>query len=44
MNDETLIFQKHKNNKNYEGFSYRRQSFSERNLQGALLLGKEILR
>ncbi len=28
-------------NKNYECFSCRRQSFSERNFQGALLLEKE---
>jgi len=28
-------------NKNYEGFSCQRQSFSERNFQGALPLEKE---
>ncbi len=28
--------------KNYEGFSWQRQSFSERNFQGALLLEKEM--
>jgi len=30
-------------NKNYENFSCQRQSFSERNFQGALLLEKEIM-
>lgn len=30
------------NTKNHEGFSRQGRSFSERNLQGALLLAKEI--
>ncbi len=37
-------FKNTNNNENYEGFSCQRQSFSERNLQEALLLGKEIIR
>ena len=38
-----LCFKNKNKNKNHKSFSCQRQSFSERNLQGALLLGKEKL-